>query len=381
MGNDGKHEHWHRLLLPLGISLVVNLILCGALAHLSAAPPAPQAGIEVKLDGVTPPPPPPLPQPLLKRLFTPPKMQRTDPPSVKPDAPQPEPKPTLFSKITQIFRREDPPAPKVEEPQPVPVEPEKVAANPPEPERPTPEPVNPAPPIPGPEPVKTVEPPVTPPPGPTTTGSGSEPGGNHHVAVEPPGQGSGTDGGKGPGTDSGKGPGGDGHGTQVAIGAGAGPGGGDNHDGNPGGGTKNTGPGASSGTGTGSGTLGSGPDKDGGKDPGTGKNPGTSSGSGDGTTGDSGSHGPSRGARVVKQSRPAYPTSARDDGIEGTVQLTVSLDAAGKVTGTKLLKTSGDRRLDRAAESEVRKWTFEAKMEDGTAVESTIKVNVVFKLE
>jgi len=369
MENDGAREHWRRLALPLGISLAINLLLCGAFVRLSAAPPALEAGIAVELEGVKPPPPPPLPRPLLKRLFTP---RQPDPPPATPETPERK-KPTFFNRITQIFKHEDPPAtPKPEEP-PAAFEPEKIAANPPERE-----PVDPlpAPSLPDREPVKTADPP---PPGPTAIDPGGESDGNRSGTVAPAGPGPGTESG-GTGKDPGKGPGGDSHGTQIAIDPGG------NNGGNPGGGTKNTGPGASSDTGPGPGTL------DPGKEPGTGAGPGKDpdntgdgvapgAGTGDAAPANPAPRGASHGARVVKQSRPAYPAGAREEGVEGTVQLNVSLDAAGKVTETKILKSSGDRRLDRAAEKEIRKWTFEAKMEDGIAAAANIKVNVVFRLE
>jgi len=380
MGNNGPREHWRRLLLPLGISMAINLILCGALVHLSAAPPERETTIAVELDGVHPAPPPPPPQPLIERIFAPPPKTTPEKPPVKPEEPpvkEEKPAPTLFNRITQIFQRDDPPAP--EEPPatqelpapkepPTPVEPEKVTAVAPVPVPVAPAPVNPPAPTPNPVPPnKAQEDPIKIASGPPAAANpgGTSGGSIKHSTALPSGA--------GPGTDGGKGPGGIGHDPGITLGAG----------GTPGGSTNNTGPGVSSGTGSGPGTTGSGagtgPDKaPGGKDPGTGagKEPGNgSTGSGEAA------HGSSRGARVVSQSPPAYPAGAREEGVEGTVQLLVSLDAAGKITGTKVQRSSGDRRLDRAAEKEIRKWTFEAKMEDGTAVPSTLKVNVVFQLE
>jgi TonB family protein len=388
MGNDGPREYWRRLILPLGISVVINLILCGALVRLSATPPAQEAGIAVVLEGIRPVPPPTPPPSLLKRLFTPPP----DAPPEQPEQPkQPEQplakpeesQPTLFNRIAQLFHREDPP-PSTPEMQPP--APENPNLDPPGSERIEPVPVNPAP-ASDPEPSdKALEEPVRNPVGPSVTDLDGNPGGgSNHPSVESAGFG--TDGGKGPGGNGGKSPGGDGkgsgadgHETHISLGSGTG----------PGGGTTNIGPGVFSGTGSGPGTTGGGsgkdpggtgvgPGKDTGKDGGNNTTAGT--GAGDTTPANSRPRGPSHPARAVHTPQPPYPESAREDGIEGTTQLLISLDAAGKVTGIKIQRSSGDRRLDRAAESEVRKWTFEAKMDDGVAVPSTIKVKVVFRLE
>ena len=392
MGTDMSRERRRRLLLPLGISVVINLILCGALVRLSATPPEGDASIAVVLEGIRPVLPPTPPPSLLKRLFTPPPEitpqpappKHADQPLAKPEASQS----TLFNRIAQLFHREDPP-PSTPEMQPP--APENPNLDPPGSERIEPVPVNPAPASDPELPDKALEEPVRNPIGPSVTDLDGNPGGgSNHPSVESAG--SGTDGDKGPGGDGGKSPGGDGgkspggdgkgsradgHETHISLGSGTG----------PGGGTTNIGPGVFSGTGSGPGTTGDGSGKDSGTGAGSGKNSGkdggnnATAGAGDTTPANSRPRGPSHPARAVHTPQPPYPESAREDGIEGTTQLLISLDAAGKVTGIKIQRSSGDRRLDRAAESEVRKWTFEAKMQDGTAIPSTIKVKVVFRLE
>ena len=92
-------------------------------------------------------------------------------------------------------------------------------------------------------------------------------------------------------------------------------------------------------------------------------------------------HGPSRPARAVSTPEPPYPPGAREDGIEGTVTLQVSLNAGGHVTEVSVAKSAGDRRLDQAAAQFVKaRWRFEARMEDGQPVASTLRARVTFKL-
>jgi len=91
--------------------------------------------------------------------------------------------------------------------------------------------------------------------------------------------------------------------------------------------------------------------------------------------------GESRAARLVGQVRPTYPSDARDDGVEGTTVLSVSLDTSGKVTSAKVVTSSGDRRLDRAAVEAVEKWSYSPCLKDGVPAASTVRVRVEFRLE
>ena len=91
--------------------------------------------------------------------------------------------------------------------------------------------------------------------------------------------------------------------------------------------------------------------------------------------------GESRAPSVAKQMKPIYPQDARDDGIEGTAVVLALIDPEGKVTDTRLEKSSGDRRLDRAAVDAVRKWTYNPCLKDGAPVKSSVRIRVEFRLE
>ncbi|GEM_PF-2628393 len=91
--------------------------------------------------------------------------------------------------------------------------------------------------------------------------------------------------------------------------------------------------------------------------------------------------GESRGAQAKSQPQPVYPSDAREDGVEGTVLLIADIGTDGKVVGTRLDKSSGDRRLDRAAEKAVKQWTYSPALKDGVPVKSSIRVRVEFRLD
>lgn len=99
---------------------------------------------------------------------------------------------------------------------------------------------------------------------------------------------------------------------------------------------------------------------------------------------ENGGHGGSRKGSVHQRGSidRFYPQDARDDGIEGTVTLEVRVGTDGKLKGTpKLVKSSGNRSLDKAAIKAISKaYSFEPAMEDGKPVESTITLEVRFKL-
>lgn len=154
-----------------------------------------------------------------------------------------------------------------------------------------------------------------------------------------------------------------------------------------GGGTTSTGPGVFAGSGTGEATTGSG------EGPSTVLQPSPTPNTAHPTpptqpitynpqpTTPSPPKGESRPPSVAKQTKPVYPADAREDGVEGVSVVLAQLDPDGKVTGTRLEKSSGDRRLDRAALDAVREWSFNPCLRDGVPVKSSVRVKVEFRLE
>ena len=78
---------------------------------------------------------------------------------------------------------------------------------------------------------------------------------------------------------------------------------------------------------------------------------------------------------------PAYPEAAREDGLQGRVQLQLSLDAQGRVVDVQWLQRSGIALLDLAARDAVRRWRYEPARRGGEAVASTVSVAIRFQLD
>lgn len=93
--------------------------------------------------------------------------------------------------------------------------------------------------------------------------------------------------------------------------------------------------------------------------------------------------GATRGARLIAAAamQPPYPSASRALGEEGNVELMVSIDERGQVTGVNLLRTSGFARLDAAAIAfALKRWRFEAALENGKPVATSRRYTVRFTL-
>lgn len=77
---------------------------------------------------------------------------------------------------------------------------------------------------------------------------------------------------------------------------------------------------------------------------------------------------------------PHYPRLARQRGYEGRVVLRVTVSAEGKAKKVEILKPSGHKILDEAAEKTIQTWTFEPAKRFGIAVQSVIDIPVNFRL-
>ena len=78
---------------------------------------------------------------------------------------------------------------------------------------------------------------------------------------------------------------------------------------------------------------------------------------------------------------PAYPEAAREDALQGSVQLWVQIDATGRVTAVQWLHRSGVLLLDLAARDAVRGWRFEPARQGGQAVAGTLALAIRFQLD
>ncbi|MDE2407789.1 MAG: TonB family protein [Xanthomonadaceae bacterium] len=78
---------------------------------------------------------------------------------------------------------------------------------------------------------------------------------------------------------------------------------------------------------------------------------------------------------------PRYPAEALKEGRTGVTVLVVDVDARGGVTGVKVERSSGDARLDLAAQEAAAKWKFTPATKKGRAVAGKVRVPVEFALD
>lgn len=172
--------------------------------------------------------------------------------------------------------------------------------------------------------------------------------------------------------------GGDAHGDGHGKGTGNGEGGGDTGGAPPGTGGSGIAGNGHSGDPGGPGN-GAGPGDDG--HPGSDGNGGKTNNEPAGNGGTGTPHGEVSRGGVKSRPQPAYPADARDDGVQGIVRLSVTVNADGKVIGDPVLvSSSGSKSLDSAARKGVKKWSFTPDVVDGKPVTSTFTVDVKFEL-
>jgi TonB family protein len=82
---------------------------------------------------------------------------------------------------------------------------------------------------------------------------------------------------------------------------------------------------------------------------------------------------------VVKRVNPVYPAILKMAGIEGDVEVKVSVDRNGTIEGVSILKGSRDE-LNKAAVEAARQWQFSPAMDQGKPVRSEIVVPFSFQL-
>jgi TonB family protein len=83
-------------------------------------------------------------------------------------------------------------------------------------------------------------------------------------------------------------------------------------------------------------------------------------------------------AQLVKQVVPVYPQMARTARVEGAVTVDAIIQPSGKLTELKVVE--GHPLLIDAALQALRQWRYKPAKLNGTAVESPVHINVVFRL-
>jgi protein TonB len=90
--------------------------------------------------------------------------------------------------------------------------------------------------------------------------------------------------------------------------------------------------------------------------------------------------GPSRPPKVLNWTDPPYPEQARQQGVEGTVVLQLTVGADGLPGNVRVSRSSGHAALDEAAITHVRRARFSPALKDGRAVPMAITFRVKFHL-
>jgi periplasmic protein TonB len=95
---------------------------------------------------------------------------------------------------------------------------------------------------------------------------------------------------------------------------------------------------------------------------------------------------PSAGAKYVLPKRkrpvkPPYPAQLQAQGIEAAVMVLVTLDATGKVTGVKIIKSSGYPEFDESARKTALTESFAPATRDGNPIPYTLSYTYRFTLE
>jgi periplasmic protein TonB len=105
------------------------------------------------------------------------------------------------------------------------------------------------------------------------------------------------------------------------------------------------------------------------------------SGPGGGAQQDGSATPPNFSAAYLRNPPPRYPLIARRNGEEGTVTLRVRVSAAGRAESVSVDTSSGSSTLDRAAVDAVKAWRFVPARRGAEAVDATVLVPVVFRLD
>ena len=82
---------------------------------------------------------------------------------------------------------------------------------------------------------------------------------------------------------------------------------------------------------------------------------------------------------AIKSVNPEYDDGARQEGIQGTVQLEAVVEPSGKLTGIHVVKSLDDR-LDRRAVAALGQWEFRPGKKNDVAVRVQVHVEMSFSL-
>jgi protein TonB len=83
-------------------------------------------------------------------------------------------------------------------------------------------------------------------------------------------------------------------------------------------------------------------------------------------------------AKLIRRVVPDYPSAAKRDGIEGTVDLEVTISSRGVVEDVSVVNATPPDMFEKSAVAAVRKWKYDPRFVDGLPSEAHIKVHLDF---
>lgn len=85
-----------------------------------------------------------------------------------------------------------------------------------------------------------------------------------------------------------------------------------------------------------------------------------------------------REAKLIRRVNPDYPSAARRDGIQGSVDLDVTVSPTGAVEDVAVSQSTPRQLFDKAAIAAVRKWKYDPRFVDGLPSQAHLKVHLDF---
>jgi protein TonB len=89
---------------------------------------------------------------------------------------------------------------------------------------------------------------------------------------------------------------------------------------------------------------------------------------------------PSADAYALRNPKPPYPISSRENGEQGAVMLYACITDHGKVDRVDLAQSSGHPALDRSALNTIRHWSFRPAQESGKSIPMCYRLPIHFLL-
>jgi protein TonB len=86
-------------------------------------------------------------------------------------------------------------------------------------------------------------------------------------------------------------------------------------------------------------------------------------------------------ARLIKHVSAEYPPSAASRGIEGVVDVAITVSKDGSVSDATVVHSDPPDVFNQSAITAVRRWKYEPKTVDGVPVEAHVQLRLQFKMD